>query len=118
MIGDQKKEGVIPGEFDQDFIQGVKSRLDIELMGVTSVRASTSGELKEGTAALLPNARFVVVLGKEIYREVVSLLKPSKEAREAESGELLGVHTDYLNGRLTRAVHELAVLFRQKGYRV
>jgi hypothetical protein len=57
------------------------------------------------------------VFGKEIYKEVVSLLKPSKEAGEAESGELLGAHSDYLNGRLTRAVHELATLFRKKGYR-
>lgn len=65
----------------------------------------------------LPRAKSVVVFGKEIYKEVVSLLKPSKEAGEAESGELLGVHTDYLNGRLTRAAHELATLFRQKGYR-
>ncbi len=104
-------------EFGQDFIQGMKSKLDIELIGVASVQASTSRELKERAGALLPKAKSVVVLGKEIYKEVVSLLKPSKEAGEAESGELLGVHSDYLNGRLTRAVHELATLFRQKGYR-
>ena len=104
-------------EFGQDFIQGMKSKLDIELIGVASVEASDSRELKERATALLPNAKSVAALGKEIYREVVSLVKPSKEAGEAESGELLGVHTDYLNGRLTRAVHELATLFRQKGYR-
>ena len=104
-------------EFCQDFIQDMKSKLDIELIGVASVQASTSRELKEKAGALLSNTKSVIVLGKEIYREVVSLLKPSKEAGEAESGELLGVHTDYLNGRLTRAVHELATLFRQKGYR-
>jgi len=103
--------------FGQDFIQDMKSKLDIELIGVASVQASTSRELKEKAGALLSNTKSVIVLGKEIYREVVSLLKPSKEAGEAESGELLGVHTDYLNGRLTRAVHELATLFRQKGYR-
>ena len=40
----------------------------------------------------MPNAKSVVVLGKEIYKEVVLLLKPSKEAGEAESGELVGVH--------------------------
>jgi len=102
-------------EFSQDFIQGMKNKLDIELIGVASVQASR--ELKERASALLPNTKSVVVFGKEIYKEVISLLKPSKEAGEGESGELMGVHSDYLSGRLTRAVHESATLFRQKGYR-
>jgi epoxyqueuosine reductase QueG len=29
----------------------------------------------------------------------------------------MGVHSDYLSGRLNRAVHELAILFRKEGYR-
>jgi epoxyqueuosine reductase len=102
-------------EFSQDFIQEMRSKLDMELIGVASVQAST--ELRERACALLPEAKSAIVFGKEIYKEVVSLLKPSKEAGEAESGELLGAHSDYLNGRLTRAVHELATLFRKKGYR-
>lgn len=103
--------------FDRHFIQEMKSKLDVELIGVASVEKSTSKELKERATSLLPNAKSVVVLGKEIYKEVVSLLGPSKEAGEAERGELLGVHTDYLNGRLNRAVHELASFFKQEGYR-
>ena len=104
-------------KFGQDFIQGMKNKLDVELIGVASVQDSPSTEFKERVAALLPKTKSVVVLGKEMYKEVISLLKPSKETGEAESGELLAGHSDYLNGRLTRAVHELAILFRQKGYR-
>jgi epoxyqueuosine reductase QueG len=103
-------------EFGQEFIQGMKSKLDMDLIGVASVEASGSKELKQRATALLPNAKSVLVLGKEIFKEVVRLLKPCKEAGEAESGELMGVHSDYLNGRLNRGVHELATLFRQKGY--
>jgi epoxyqueuosine reductase QueG len=103
--------------YDQQFIQEMKSKLDVELIGVVSVEASNPKELNEKATSLLPGVKSVIVVGKEIYKEVVVLLKPSKEAGEAESGELLGVHSDYLNGRLTRAVHELATLFRQKGYR-
>jgi epoxyqueuosine reductase QueG len=104
-------------EFSQEFIQGMKSKLDVELIGVASVQDSSSRELKGRVSGLLPNTKSAVVLGKQIYKEVVSLLKPSKEAGEAESGELLGAHSDYLSGRLNRAVHELATLFRQNGYR-
>jgi hypothetical protein len=95
----------------------MKSKLDVEVIGVASVEKSTSEELKDRATSLLSNAKSVVVLGKEIYKEVVSLLGPSKAAGEAERGELLGAHTDYLNGRLNRAVHELASFFKREGYR-
>ena len=104
-------------KFVTHFIQEMKKNLEVELVGVVSVERSTSKELKEKAASLLPGAKSVVVVGKEIYREVVSLLKPSKEAGEADSGELLGGHVDYLNGRLNNAIHELADLFRKEGYR-
>ncbi len=103
--------------FDQHSMQEMKSKLDVDLLGVASVGKSTSKELKERATSLLPNAKSVVVLGKEIYKEVISLLRPSKEVGEAEPGELLRAHTDYLNGRLNRAVHELAGFFKQEGFR-
>jgi epoxyqueuosine reductase len=103
--------------FDNRFIQEMKSRLDVEQIGVASVATTTSPELRDRASSLLPGARSVVVVGKEIYAEIVALLKPSKEAGELERGELLVTHADYLNGRLTRAVHELAQLFREEGYR-
>jgi epoxyqueuosine reductase len=103
--------------FDQHFMQEMKSKLDVDLLGVASVEKSTSKELKEKAISLLPNTKSVVVLGKEIYKEVVSLLRPSKEVGEAEPGELLRAHTDYLNGRINRAVHELAGFFKQEGFR-
>jgi len=104
-------------KFDQDFIQEMKGKLDVELIGVASVEISTSEELKKRATSLLPCAKSVVVLGKETYKEVVALLRPDKEAGEAEPGELLGAHADYLYGRLNRAVHDLAGFFRKQGYR-
>lgn len=104
-------------KFDQHFIQEMKSKLDVELIGVASVETSTSKELKDRATSLLPGVKSVIVVGKEIYKEVVALLEPSKGAGEAERGELLGPHTDYLNGRLTKAVYDLADLFRKEGYR-
>ncbi len=104
-------------KFDRDFIQEMKTKLDVELIGVASIDTSTSKELKERAAALLPRAKSVVVLGKETFKEIVALLDVSKEAGEAVPGELLGPHVDYLYGRLNRAVHELAAIFKKEGYR-
>jgi len=104
------------GKLDGHFLQETKGKLDVDLLGVASVEKSGSMELREKAASLLPGVRSVLVLGKEIFQEVVALLGPSKGAGEADYGELLKPHGDYINGRLTRAVHELASLFRREGY--
>ena len=103
--------------FDRSFLQDMKERLDVELLGVVSIEESTPEELKGRAASLLPGVKSVVVVGKEIYKEIVSLLKPSKEAGAAEYGELLGPHAEYLTGRLNRAIYDLAALFKKEGYR-
>ena len=105
------------GKLDQTFLQGLKGHLDVEKIGVASVETSDSKELKEKATYILPGVKSVVVVAKEAFREVVALLSPSKEVGEPERGELMGVHSDYLSGRLNRAVHELAILFRKEGYR-
>lgn len=103
------------GKFDQDFLQEMKKKLDVNLIGIASVEGSK--ELKDRATLFLPTVKSVVVLGKEAYKELVGLLKPSKGAGEAETGEVFAVHADYINSRLNRAVHELADLFRKEGYR-
>ena len=104
-------------KFDRDFQEEMKKTLNVELFGVVSVGKSGSKELKRRANALLPGARSVVVLGKEIYQEMVTLLGPSKEVGEAYAGDFFVTHTEYINGRLTNAIHGLAGILREKGYR-
>jgi epoxyqueuosine reductase QueG len=103
--------------FDRSFLDEMKDRLDIDLAGATAVDDSAPVELQRRVSPLLPTARSVVVFAKEICQEVVDLLRPAHEAGEARGSELLPVHSEYLNGRLNRGVHELAAYFRQRGYR-
>ena len=102
--------------FDAAFLEEMKKKLDVELLGVAEIEGGPE-ELKARATALLPGAKSVVVLGKEIFQEIVALLQPSRGAGEAEAGGLLASHGDYLNSRLNRAVYELAGFFRKKGYR-
>jgi len=102
-------------EFNQDFLQRMKEKLDIDLIGVASVEQS--GELKDKAALFLPTVKSVIVFGKETYKEVVSLLGPAKETGAPEPGEVLTVHANYIYGRLNRAVHEFAHVFHREGYR-
>ena len=104
-------------KLDHHFMQEMKSKLDVELLGVVSIGESTPKELKDPAIRLLPGVKSVVVAGKEIDKEVVALLTPSKEAGEAEAGELIVPHGDYLNGQMNKAIYGLARLFRKDGYR-
>lgn len=103
--------------FGHDLFQEMKSKLGIELMGVASIETLSTKEMKDRATSLLPGVKSVIVVGKEIFKEVVALLEPSKRAVEGERGALLGPHSDYLNGRLNKAVYDFADLFRKEGYR-
>jgi epoxyqueuosine reductase len=105
-------------KLDRNFVKEMKKKLDVELLGVASVEKSNSPELKKRADALLSGAKSVVVLGKEVFRELVALMKSGKEAGEAEGGEFFAPHCDYLNGRLTKAVYDLAGMLRKEGWRV
>ena len=102
--------------FDLPCIEEIKNKLDVDLVGAASLEALTPQRLKDTAAALLPEAKSVIVFGKEIYKEVVDLLEESKEVGEAKGGDLFGPHSDYLNGRLTRAVYDMAGILRREGY--
>ncbi len=104
-------------KIDQNFLEEMRKKLDIDLLGVASVESSNSQELRNQATSLLPGAKSVVVLGKEVFKEVVTLLEPGKSAGEAEPGELFGPHSDYVNSRLTKAVYDLANIFRRDRYR-
>ncbi len=113
----QRTGGDVMEVFDRGFLDDMKERLDIDLAGAVGVQTAASAELERRVLPLLPTARSVVVFAKEIYQEVVDLLRATNEAGQAHGGDLLPLHTEYLNGRLNRGVHELAAYFRHRGYR-
>jgi epoxyqueuosine reductase len=102
-------------QFNQEFLQEMKKKLAIDMIGVVSI--DKSSELKDRAAQFLPTVKSIIVFAKETYKEVVSLAGPAKGTGEAELGEVLSVHANYIYGRLNRAVHEFAALFHQEGYR-
>ena len=104
-------------KYDRRFVEEMRGKLDVELLGAAAVNGSSSALLGEQAQALLPGAKSVFVFAKEMYREVVALLGPSKETGEAEKGGLFGPHGDYLNSRLTKAVYDLSGILRKEGFK-
>src|SRR5512136_641147 len=104
-------------KYDERFIEEMKNKLDVELLGAAAIDTSTKPLLREQAQALLPGAKSILVFAKEMYKEIVALLGPSKDVGEADRGDLFGPHGDYLNSRLTKAVYDLAGYFRKEGYK-
>jgi epoxyqueuosine reductase QueG len=98
-------------------LQDMKQKLDVDLLGVAPIDDAAPKEIRDCANSLLPSVKAAVVFGKEIYKELVALVKPSKAVGEAEPGALLKPHYNYLNGRMTKATYDLSNILRYEGYR-
>lgn len=90
---------------------------EVELVGVAAVDEAAGTPLHASAVGLLPKAAAIVVLGAELYGEVLRLVAPDKQMGEAAARELFTPHVEFLNGRLNRALYSLARTLRAEGYR-
>jgi epoxyqueuosine reductase QueG len=90
---------------------------DIDLVGVAPLATLQGTPLAESAQALLPDARSVLVFGKELFDEVLRLVVPDKSMGKAAARDLYGPHSDYVNGRLTHALYQTSRVLRAEGYK-
>lgn len=90
---------------------------DVDVVGVASVESAQGTPLFDSARALLPNAQSIVVVGAEVFAEVAELVVPGGAVGEAVARDLFQPHLDFLNGRLNRAIYELAKVYRGAGFR-
>ncbi len=98
-------------------IQEALSRMEVDAMGIASVADPAEPRLRAQVEALLPEARSIVVFAMEIYPEVLDHSKPAKLMGEVSARDLLGPHMDYLNGRLNKAIYDVARACRRQGFK-
>jgi len=90
---------------------------EIDLCGVAAVSDTAGTPLYDSAIALLPGARSIVVLGVELFPEVLRLITPDRLMGEAAARELYTPHVDFMNSRLNRALYDLAKALRAEGNR-
>lgn len=90
---------------------------DADVFGVAAVEDTRDTPLYESATSLLPGARSIVVIGMEVFPEVVGLVEPQRQMGEASANDIYPPHLEYLNGRLNRALYDLAKIYRGAGYR-
>jgi epoxyqueuosine reductase QueG len=90
---------------------------DVDISGIAEVADTAGTPLHESAARLLPGARAIVVLGAELYPEILGLVLPDRVMGEAAARELYTPHVEYMNGRLNRSLYRLAKMLRAQGHR-
>ena len=89
-------------------VQEALSKLDVDMVGVARIDSLKDAKLKKAALKLLPSARSMVVVGMEIWPEFLDLTSPERIAGTSNLNDFYNRHVDYLRGRLTRAVYDVA----------
>jgi len=96
-------------------VQGLLSNLDVDMVGVARLKDLKGTKLEESALKLLPSTRSIVVVGMEVYPEFLDFTSPERVMGTANLNDLYNRHVEYLRGRLTRAVYEIARASRKAG---
>ena len=97
----------------RDCLAGLK----VDILGIAGSEKWSDTEFGEKVLKLLPSAKSLVVLGMEIYAEVLDARRPENVAGPTPLNEILTRHLDYLDLRLNGAIHDLADASHQAGFR-
>jgi len=98
-------------------LQDVIGKLDVDVVGVADIAQWKGTKLDETAKKLLPKARSVVVLGMEVYPEVLDLVSPGRQMGAASMNDLLDRHGEYISGRLTKSAYDFARASRKLGFK-
>jgi len=96
-------------------VQDYLSKLDVDLVGVSSLKDFKEIRLEEMTLRLLPEANSFVVLAMEVYPEILNHARPERTMGAASMNDLLDRHQEFLNGRLTKAAYDVSKVSRMNG---
>ena len=96
-------------------IQDYLTKVDVDLIGVSSLQDFKGTKLEEMALRLLPEAHSVAVFAMEVYPEILNHARPERTTGIASLNELLDRHQDFINGRLTKAAYDVAKVSRRNG---
>jgi epoxyqueuosine reductase QueG len=98
-------------------LQNCLAGLKVDAFGIAGSEKWSGTQFGEEVLKLLPSAGSVVVLGMEIYAEVLDARRPEISAGPTPLNEILTRHLDYLDLQLNGAMHDLADASHQSGFR-
>lgn len=99
----------------QEAVQNAISRLEADVV-VVSLADWEGTPLVESARRLLPSAQSIVVLGMEVYREVLAHMTYTHVVGEPPLSDIYNAHTAYLDGRLNKAAYDVCKASHREGF--
>jgi epoxyqueuosine reductase len=96
-------------------VQDALAKLDVDMVGVARVADLPDERMKEAVLSLLPDAASMIVVGMEIWPEFLDLTTPEMTAGSINTNDIYQQHQDYVRGRLSKAVYDIAKVSRKAG---
>jgi epoxyqueuosine reductase QueG len=112
-----KKAEIGSKKYGKEFLEEMKNKFGIDLIGVMAVDDCDNRFFKRGIKALLPRAKSAVVFAVEVAKETLALVyHPSKYLGRPATGEVLEPHFVWVTNKLENANNEVASILRKDGY--
>ncbi len=103
--------------YDKNFLEEMKLKFRIDLIGVMSVKDCENKFFKKGIKELLPDAKSAVVFAVEVAKETLAMVfHPKKYLGRPKTGEILEPHFVWVTNKLENANNEVASILRKDGY--
>ncbi len=95
----------------QEYLLG----LDVDLVGIVRIDDIRGTRLEEQAFKLLPETNSIIVLGMELFPEILNLTNPERVTGAASSNTIMQSQSDYINGKLTWVANDIARVSKRAG---
>jgi epoxyqueuosine reductase len=96
-------------------VQDALPKLEVDMAGVARIVDLKNQQMKDAILELLPSAKSMVVVGVEIWPEFLDLTSPEMTAGGINKNDIFQQHNNYLLGKLSKAVYDVAKASRKAG---
>ena len=95
----------------QEYLTG----LDVDMVGIVSIDNIRESRLEEQVLRLLPETNSIIVLGMELFTEILDLTRPERITGAASSNTIMQAQSGYIHGKLTWVANDIARVSRRAG---
>jgi epoxyqueuosine reductase QueG len=96
-------------------VQKAVAEADVDLFGIAGMENIKGTKLEEQVNKLLPETNSIIILGMEIFPEVINLTSPGRIKGAASTNDIMEGQADYINGKLTWAANDIARASKKAG---
>ena len=96
-------------------VQEYLTDLDVDIVGIVSLEDIKGSKLEEQALKLLPETSSIIVLGMELFPEILNLTRPERITGAASSNTIMQSQSNYISGKLTWVANDIARVAKKAG---